>query len=221
MLVRALHVVSCTPGVVSKGCNLAVTLPQPTSHVKVLTVRLVVSLCACLSVGHRTIPDACHKAATARDDSRSERISCISLKSCTTSIVSTTLSANDMYPLAGSVDNLEDISNLDMYIARTDKVGARLLYRRLFCIGELHGMIHVELRACVKMGKRIIPVVDPDASKGGLTQDQVHEQLIKAENELYQKWRFEDIGLSAEDLYTALFTQEPIEWNRIGVFQDV
>ena len=71
------------------------------------------------------------------------------------------------------------------------------------------------------MGKLIIPVVDPDASKGGLTQDQVQEQLIEAETSLYEKWELVNIGLSASDLYTALFANPPIEWNRIGAFQDV
>eukprot|EP00966_Prymnesium_polylepis_P162251 3749960-Prymnesium_polylepis.1 len=78
----------------------------------------------------------------------------------------------------------------------------------------------IELRASVRLGKHIIPLVDPDASKGGLTEDQVHEQLIKAESR-FKKWGFGDEGPSAEELYTALFASKPIEWNRIGAFQDV
>ena len=78
----------------------------------------------------------------------------------------------------------------------------------------------IELRACVKMGKLIIPLMDPDASKGGLTQRQVHEQLIKAETSLFKKWLFDDSGPSAEALYHALFAKDDaIEWNRIGAFQ--
>eukprot|EP00966_Prymnesium_polylepis_P322666 7378912-Prymnesium_polylepis.1 len=73
----------------------------------------------------------------------------------------------------------------------------------------------------VKMGKRIIALLDPDASKGGLTRDQVHEQLIEAETHLYAKWRLDEGGPSAKELNTALFACQPIEWNRIGVFQDV
>jgi|EP00966_Prymnesium_polylepis_P130731 hypothetical protein len=78
----------------------------------------------------------------------------------------------------------------------------------------------IELRACVKMGKLIIPLVDPDASKGGLTKLQVREHLANAEAN-FEKWSFADDGLSAEVLYTALFANQPIEWNRIGAFQDV
>ena len=78
----------------------------------------------------------------------------------------------------------------------------------------------IELRASAKMGKLIIALVEPDASKGGLTQSQVHEQLIEAETSLYQKWLFDE-GPSAEELYAALYKHEPIEWNRIGAFQDV
>ena len=116
----------------------------------------------------------------------------------------------------GSVDDLKNISGLDKYIACAKAV-------LIFCTDGYFTSKNctIEIRASVKMGKLIIPVVDPDASKGGLTQDQVHEQLLKAEKELYGKWQFGDIGVSAEDLYTALFAQSPIEWNRIGAFQDV
>jgi hypothetical protein len=62
--------------------------------------------------------------------------------------------------------------------------------------------------------------VDPRC-KGGLTEEQVQEQLIKAETSLYEKLRFGDDGPSAEELYNALFASGPIEWNRIGAFQDV
>ena len=80
----------------------------------------------------------------------------------------------------------------------------------------------IELRACVKMGKLIIPLMDPDASKGGLTKTQMHEQLSKAEENSFKKWRFDDKGPSADELFLALFaTDEAIEWNRIGAFQDV
>ena len=79
----------------------------------------------------------------------------------------------------------------------------------------------IELRASVKQGKLIIPLVDPDASKGGLTKQQVREQLIKAEESCFEKWGFGDTGPSAEELFAALFVNEPIEWNRIGAFQDV
>eukprot|EP00966_Prymnesium_polylepis_P187240 4340598-Prymnesium_polylepis.2 len=79
----------------------------------------------------------------------------------------------------------------------------------------------IELRASVKMGKLVIPLVDPDASKGGLTKKQVHEQLVKAEESLFEKWGFSDTGPFADELFEAIFRNEPLEWNRIGAFQDV
>ena len=117
---------------------------------------------------------------------------------------------------ARSVDDLKDISNLGQYIVRAKAV-------LIFCSDGYFGSKNciIELRASVKQGKLIIPVVDPDASKGGLTEEQVQEQLIKAETSLYEKLRFGDDGPSAEELYNALFASGPIEWNRIGAFQDV
>ena len=38
---------------------------------------------------------------------------------------------------------------------------------------------------------------------------------------LFGKWGFNGSGPSAKELYTTLFACEPIEWNRIGAFQDV
>ena len=120
------------------------------------------------------------------------------------------------HPLARSVDDLKDISNLGQYIARANAV-------LVFCSDGYFGSRNclIELQSAVKLGKLIIPLVDPDVSKGGLTQDQVLEQLIKAEESLYKKWGFGDGALSAKELYAALFANEPIEWNRIGAFQDV
>ena len=79
----------------------------------------------------------------------------------------------------------------------------------------------VELRVAVKVGKLIIPLVDFDTSRGGLTLDQVHDQLMQAESSSFKKWKFDEDGPSANELYNALVTTAPIEWNRIGAFQDV
>jgi hypothetical protein len=115
------------------------------------------------------------------------------------------------------VDDLKHISNLDKYVARTKAV-------LVFCTDGYFGSKNciIELRACVKQGKLIMPLMDLDASKGGLTQNQVREQLIKTERSLFPKWGFlDDGGPCAEELYMALFSTEAIEWNRIGAFQDV
>jgi hypothetical protein len=79
----------------------------------------------------------------------------------------------------------------------------------------------IEIRASVRQGKLIVPLVEPDVSKGGLTKQQVREQLIKAEETSFEKWGFGGTGQFAEELFAALFLNEPIEWNRIGAFQDV
>jgi len=114
------------------------------------------------------------------------------------------------------VDDLKDISNLGKYITRAKAV-------LIFCSDGyfVSKNCMIELQASVKQGKLIIPLLDPDASKGGLTQHQVHDLLIKAEESLYEKWGFDGTSLSAEALYKALFATPPIEWNRIGAFQDV
>ena len=49
------------------------------------------------------------------------------------------------------------------------------------------------------------------------------EQLMESDDR-WDKWQFDGDGLGdakGEALYTTLFSYEPIEWNRIGHFQDV
>jgi len=62
--------------------------------------------------------------------------------------------------------------------------------------------------------------VDPDASRGGLSLKEVRKQLVEADD-LYEKWGFNEAGPRGQALHDALFASEPIEWNRIGHFQDV
>uniref|UniRef100_A0A7S2C867 Uncharacterized protein n=1 Tax=Haptolina brevifila TaxID=156173 RepID=A0A7S2C867_9EUKA len=121
--------------------------------------------------------------------------------------------------------------------------------------------------------KPIVALIDPDASRGGLTLEQVHERLVQAEG-FYAKWGFATCTSavaaavttssvttsaiastfltatittaavtaatviatgraattnadaanptpSAQELYESLFAEPPIEWNRLGCFQDV
>ena len=120
-----------------------------------------------------------------------------------------------VHPFARSVDDLKDIGNLDAYVARAKAV--------LVCCTDGYFMSKncvIELRACVKQGKLIIPLLDPDTGKGGLTKDEVHEQLVKAEKS-FEKWFSNDDSTTAEELFAALFVNEPVEFNRIGAFQDV
>ena len=109
--------------------------------------------------------------------------------------------------------DLEDIANLPGYIERTQTV-------LIFCSKgyfESKNCV-IELRAAVTQHKPIIALVDPDASRGGLTRQQVHEQLRAAEGS-YARWGFDANGPRGDELHAALFASEPIEWNRIGVRQ--
>ena len=174
---------------------------------------------ACLAVGQLTRSDACDQAAAARDGPRFQRLfleyalSFPKLRATPISVPAIDVTSSCF---SGSVDDLKDIENLDRYIALTKAV-------LVFCSNGyfVSKNYMIELRASVRAGKLIIPLMDPDASKGGRTQAQVREQLIKAEASSLRKWGFDDDGPSAEELYTAPFENEPIEWNRIDALQDV
>ena len=104
------------------------------------------------------------------------------------------------------------------YIERTQTI---LIYCSDGYIKSKNCMI--EIRSTVKMGKPIIPVLDPDKTRGGLTKEQIREQLIESDGK-WEKWGFNTDGLGeakGEQLYNTLFSFEPIDWNRIGAFQDV
>ena len=64
------------------------------------------------------------------------------------------------------------------------------------------------------------PVSGQESNHGGLTCEEIYEQLIAADDN-YGKWGFDDDGPKGAELYEALFAQDAIEWNRIGAFQDV
>ena len=93
-----------------------------------------------------------------------------------------------------------------------------------------------ELLRAVWNKKKIIAVLETEEKHGGLTKGQIKEQLIEAVQ------KFDDWGLAREmndasvwdprrwegnkypggdELFNKLFENEPIEWNRIGAFQDV
>ena len=114
------------------------------------------------------------------------------------------------------VDDLEEIGDLEGYIDRTVTV---LVYcsdgyfRSKNCMRELV--------ASTMKAKPIIALIDPDASRGGLSLEQVRERLVSAESR-YGAWGFDAATTpSGSALYDHLFAREPIEWNRLGVFQAV
>jgi len=86
-----------------------------------------------------------------------------------------------------------------------------------------------EILRAVVMKKPIFSLVEPEAKHGGLTFDEVRQQLDDNDAQGF----YDKCGLaqevaewghpmpSAGELFDALFAEEPIEWNRIGFFQDV
>jgi len=149
------------------------------------------------------------------------------------------------------VDDLADISELEAYIDRSEKVlvfCSRGYFQSRNCMREL--------RAAVTRKKPLLALFEPDRAKG-LKAHEVREQLTEGwrdeegifhpVGELYEKWGFaisSDGGRGAESdagptspkspkspkpeegpppnaLAAALFASWPIEWNRIGCFQDV
>merc|ERR1711988_1872331 len=79
----------------------------------------------------------------------------------------------------------------------------------------------VELTSTTKLQKPVVALVDPDSSRGGMSADEVHTQLLEAESS-YLKWFGSDAETlpRGDELYNHLFLREAIEWNRIGHFQD-
>jgi len=78
-----------------------------------------------------------------------------------------------------------------------------------------------ELIATTTKRKPAIALVDPDTSRGGLSIEEVQGRLHVGEKN-YPKWGL-DVATTpdAQVLFGHLFSNEPIEWNRIGVFQDI
>ena len=70
-------------------------------------------------------------------------------------------------------------------------------------------------------GKPIIAVLDPDSASGHMSVSEVRQALVESESN-FENWGMGgDEGPSGEQCIDALFSQDPIEWNRIGAFQDV
>jgi len=115
------------------------------------------------------------------------------------------------------VDDLEEIGDLEGYIDRTSTV---LIYCSKGYFTSKNCMR--ELVSSAAKQKPIIALIDPDASRGGMSLNEVKMQLVEAD-ELYAKWAFNEKpgALRGEALYTHLFAHESIEWNRIGHFQDI
>lgn len=95
-----------------------------------------------------------------------------------------------------------------------------------------------ELLRAVLLRKPIITLLEPEKRRGGLTLDEIKQQLLQADEPFvheatsvshankYAFWRLDsevaEWGFempSGQQLFDALCAKEPIEWNRIGAFQ--
>lgn len=107
------------------------------------------------------------------------------------------------------VDDLEEIGDLEGYIDRTSVV---LIYCSSGYFVSKNCMR--ELVSSTVKKKPIIALIDTDASRGGLTLEQVHANLIAGESS-YDKWGFDPKATpTGQVMYDHLFQDEPIEWNR-------
>ena len=113
------------------------------------------------------------------------------------------------------VDDLEEIGDLEGYIERTTTI---LVYCSRGYFTSKNCMR--ELVSSTEMRKPIIALIDSDASRGGLSLGEIQTQVLEADG-MYAKWEFNQNGLAGQELYDHLFAHDPIEWNRIGHFQDV
>jgi len=114
------------------------------------------------------------------------------------------------------VDDLEEIGDLEGYIDRTSTI---LIYCSKGYFQSKNCMR--ELVSTTTKRKPIIALIDPDASRGGLSVEEVRAQLLEAQAS-YAKWGFDaNTTPNGETLHGHLFQAMAIEWNRIGIFQDV
>jgi len=112
------------------------------------------------------------------------------------------------------VDDLKEIGDLAQYIQRSHAVLAfcsKGYFQSKNCM--------IELRSATTEQKTIIALLDPDVKQGGLTSMEVHNQLSEVDD-AFRIWKL-DAGPSSDAIRTALFSADPIEWNRLADFQDV
>lgn len=78
-----------------------------------------------------------------------------------------------------------------------------------------------ELLTTYAQSKPAIALIDPEVTRGGLTLPEIRARLVEANDTLFEKWGLPHASDQGEALYDHLFAHSPIEWNRIGHFQDV
>ena len=123
------------------------------------------------------------------------------------------------------VDDLREVADLEVHVERSQSVlvyATGGYFKSRNCLREM--------RAATALSKPIIALVDPDATRGGLSQSEILSQLCQGwydkqggwqpVEQTYASWGFEPMPTCAE-LAEALFAGEVIEWNRLRAFQDV
>ena len=114
------------------------------------------------------------------------------------------------------VDDLKEIGDLEGYIERS---GTVLVYCSVGYFTSRNCMR--ELVTAALHSKPVIALIDPESVHGGLSLAEIRTKIATANDTLFEKWGLQVAFDRGEALYEHLFTQEPIEWNRIGHFQDV
>ena len=113
------------------------------------------------------------------------------------------------------VDDLEEIGDLERYVKASDAV-------LVFCSDGYCASKNClrEIRHAVAMGRPLIPLLE-EAGRGGIDAVALRAQLEAADGK-YEQWGFDEGEPRGAQLAAALFDHvEPIEWNRLGEFQDV
>ena len=78
---------------------------------------------------------------------------------------------------------------------------------------------HAQLIKSTQLNKPVIALTDSDASRGGLSREQIYTRLLEAEAS-YDKWESDAAATPAGPaLFEHLFAHDSIEWNRFGNFQ--
>lgn len=113
------------------------------------------------------------------------------------------------------VDDLEDVSQLEACIERS---GTLLVFLSQGYTRSRNCMR--ELVAGTKASKPLIALLEPDTDRGGLRMDEVEKLLIEAEAS-YTNWGFDTDAPRGDAVFDALMRSPPIDWDRLGEFQEV
>jgi hypothetical protein len=112
-------------------------------------------------------------------------------------------------PPSTDVDDLESVDEIEDYINRS--VTTLVFCTHGYCTSK---NCMRELVATTDNKKPTIALVDWDMERGGLSLEQVQEQLTDAESS-YDKWGFDGSASRGAVLYSHLLSfGPPIEWNR-------